>query len=71
MPPPPPKSSTSIAKKDKKINAQSTQIKDLRLKLDQAVGENSLIRELLLPATLTMAFSNMLFLPPRLVLLVN
>ena len=59
-PTPTPKSSTnpsmSIAKKDKKINAQSTQIKDLRLKLDQAVAENSQIRELLLPATLTMAF---------------
>ena len=47
-PPPPPKSSikpsTSIAKKDKKINAQSAQIKDLRLKLDQAVAENSQMR---------------------------
>ena len=64
VPPPPPKSSvkpsTSIAKKDKKINAQSTQIKDLRLKLDQAVAENSQIRELLSPATLTMAFLNAL-----------
>ena len=39
---------------------QSTQIKDLRLKLDQAVAENSQIQELLLPATLTMAFSNAL-----------
>ena len=63
-PPPPPKSSnkpsSSIIKKDKKINAQSSQIKDLRLKLDQAVAENSQIRELLSPATLTMAFSNAL-----------
>ena len=63
-PPPTPKPSTkpstSITKKDKKINAQSTQIKDLRLKLDQAVAENSQIRELLSPATLTMAFSNAL-----------
>ena len=50
----------SIAKKDKKINAQSAQIKNLRLKLDQAVAENSQIRELLSPATLTMAFSNTL-----------
>ena len=41
VPPPPPKSSMSLAKKDKKISAQSTQIKDLRLKLDQAVAENS------------------------------
>ena len=63
-PPPPPKSSVkpsaTIAKKDKKINAQSAQIKDLRLKLDQAVAENSQIRELLSPATLTTAFSNAL-----------
>ena len=63
-PTPPPKSSTkpstSIIKKDKKINAQSAQIKDIRLKLDQAVAENSQIRELLLPAMLTMAFSNAL-----------
>ena len=47
-------------KKDKKISAQSSQIKDLRTKLNQAVAENSQIRELLLPATLTMAFSNAL-----------
>ena len=63
-PPPTPKltskPSMSIAKKDKKINAQSAQIKDLRLKLDQAVAENSQIRELLLPAMLTMAFFNAL-----------
>ena len=39
---------------------QSAQIKDLRLKLDQAVAENSQIRELLSPATLTTAFSNAL-----------
>ena len=50
----------TIIKKDKKINVQSAQIKDLRLKLDQAVAENSQIRELLSPATLTMAFSNAL-----------
>ena len=64
VPLPPPKSSVkpsaTIAKKDKKISAQSAQIKDLRLKLDQAVAENSQIRELLLPATLTTAFSNAL-----------
>ena len=62
--PPPSKSSnkpsSSTIKKDKKINTQSTQIKDLQLKLDQAVAENSQIRELLSPATLTMAFSNAL-----------
>ena len=53
-------SSKSLAKKDKKISAQSSQIKDLRSKLDQAVAENSQIRELLSPATLTTAFSNAL-----------
>ena len=50
----------SLVKKDKKISTQSTQIKDLRSKLDQAVAENSQIRELLSPATLTMSFSNAL-----------
>ena len=59
-PPPPPKSSTSLAKKDTKISAESAQIIDLRLKLDQAVAENSQVRELLSPATLTTAFSNAL-----------
>ncbi len=54
------KPSTSNIKKDKKIHAQSAQIKDLRQKLDQAVAENSQIRELLSPATLTTAFSNAL-----------
>ena len=56
----PPKPSKLNIKKDKKISAQSSQIKDLRSKLDQAVAENSQIRELLLPATLTTAFSNAL-----------
>ena len=56
----PPKPSKSNTKKDKKISVQSSQIKDLRSKLDQAVAENSQIRELLLPATLTMAFLNAL-----------
>ena len=37
------KPSSSIIKKDKKISAQSAQIKDLRSKLDQAVAENSQI----------------------------
>ena len=49
-----------LTKKDKKISEQSVQIKYLRLKLDQAVAENSQIRELLLSATLTTAFSNTL-----------
>ena len=55
------KPSKSLIKKDKKISAQSAQIKDLRFKLDQAVAENSQIRELLSPGTLTTAFSNALF----------
>ena len=56
----PPKPSKLNIKKDKKISTQSSLIKDLRSKLDQAVAENSQIRELLSPATLTMAFSNAL-----------
>ena len=50
--------SKSQIKKDKKISAQSSQIKDLWSKLDQVVAENSQIWELLSPATLTMAFTN-------------
>ena len=52
--------SKSQIKKDKKISAHSSQIQDLQSKLDQAVAENSQIRELLSPATLTMAFTNAL-----------
>ena len=52
--------SKSQIKKDKKISAQSSQIKDLWSKLDQAVAENSQIWELLSPATLTTAFTNAL-----------
>ena len=52
--------SKSQIKKDKKISAQSSQIKDLQSKLDQAVVENSQILELLSPATLTTAFTNTL-----------
>ena len=52
--------SKSQIKKDKKISAQSSQIKDLRSKLDQAVAENSQFQELLCPATLTTAFTNAL-----------
>ena len=58
--PPSTPSTKSKAKKDKNISAQSSQIKDLRGKLDQAVAENSQIRELLSPATLTTAFTNVL-----------
>ena len=54
------KPSTTISKKNKKIHAQSAQIKDLRQKLDQVVAENSQVRELLSLATLTTAFSNAL-----------
>ena len=52
--------SKSQIKKDKKISAQSSQIKDLWSKLDQAVAENSQIQELLSLATLTMVFTNAL-----------
>ena len=52
--------SKSQTKKDKKISAQSSQIKELQSKLDQAIAENSQIWELLSPATLTMAFTNAL-----------
>ena len=48
-------------KKDKKISTQSSQIKDFRSKLDQAVAENSQIREHLSLATLTTVFSNALY----------
>ena len=52
--------SKSQIKKDKKISAQSSQIKDLWSMLDQAVAKNSQIWELLSPATLTTAFTNAL-----------
>ena len=55
-----PQPSKSHAKKDRKISVQYSQIRDLRSKLDQAVAENSQIRKLLSPATLTTAFSNAL-----------
>ena len=50
----------SQAKKDGKINAQSSQIKDLHSKLDQAVAENSQIREFLSPTSLQKAFTSAL-----------
>ena len=52
--------SKSQIKKDKKISAQSSQIKDLQSKLDQSVAENSQRWEILSPATLTTAFTNAL-----------
>ena len=41
--------SKSQQKRDEKISAQSSQIKDLRTKLDGAIAENTQIRELLNP----------------------
>ena len=52
--------SKSQHKWDKKISAQSSQIKDLHTKLDGAVAENAQIRELLNPSTLETAFTNSL-----------
>ena len=52
--------SKSQRKRDKKISAQSSQIKDLHLKLDGAIAENTQIWELLNPATLQTAFTNAL-----------
>ena len=46
----------SKTKKDAKFIEQSSQIKDLCTKLDQAVVENSEIREFLSPAALQQAF---------------
>ena len=50
----------SKPKKDGKISAQSSQIKDLHTKLDQAVAENSQIREFLSPTSLQEAFTSAL-----------
>ena len=50
----------SQTKKDGKISAQSSQIKDLCTKLDQAVAENSQIREFLSPTSLQKAFTSAL-----------
>ena len=52
--------SKSQHKRDKKISAQSSQIKDLCLKLDGAIAENTQIQELLNPTTLQTAFTNAL-----------
>ena len=52
--------SKSQCKWEKKISAQSSQIKDLCTKLDRAIAENIQIRELLNPATLQTAFTNTL-----------
>ena len=50
----------SKLKKDGKISAQSSQIKDLRTKLDQAVAKNSQIREFISPISLQKAFTSAL-----------
>ena len=50
----------SQTKKDGKISAQSSQIKDLHTKLDQAVAKNSQIREFLSPTSLQKAFTSAL-----------
>ena len=47
-------------KQDRKINAQSSQIKDLREKLDGAIAENTQIKEWLNPDTLQTVFTNAL-----------
>ena len=47
-------------KRDCEINAQSSQIKDLREKLDGAIAENTQIKEWLNPNTLQTAFTNAL-----------
>ena len=47
-------------KKDGKISAQASQIKELRNKLDEAVAENSQMREYLSPTALQTAFTNVL-----------
>ena len=52
--------SRSRLKRDQKISAQSSQIKDLWAKLDGAVTKNIKIWELLSPAALQTAFTNAL-----------
>ena len=48
----------SQRKRDHKISAQSSQIRDLHEKLDMAISENTQIREWLNPEMLQMAFTN-------------
>ena len=47
-------------KKDGKISTQASQIKELRSKLDEAIAENSQMREYLSPTSLQSAFTNAL-----------
>ena len=51
---------TKHIKKDGKINAQASQIKELRIKLDEAVAKNSQMWEYLSPTSLQTAFTNAL-----------
>ena len=50
----------SKSQRKQKISAQSSQIKDLHIKLDGAIAENVQIQELLSPSTLQTAFTNVL-----------
>ena len=50
----------SKRKQNAKISVQSSQIKDLHTKLDQAVAKNSQIREFLSPTALQQAFTTAL-----------
>ena len=54
------KSHSKNIKKNGKINAQASQIKELRTKLDEAIAENSQMREFLSPTSLQTAFTNAL-----------
>ena len=54
------KSRSKNIKKDGKINAQASQIKELCTKLDEAVDENSQMRGFLSPTALQTAFTNAL-----------
>ena len=54
------KSRSKNIKKDGKINAQASQIKELCTKLDEAIAENSQMREFLSPTSLQTAFTNAL-----------
>ena len=51
---------TKHIKKDGKINAQASEIKELCIKLDEAVAKNSQMREYLSPTSLQTAFTNAL-----------
>ena len=54
------KSCSKNIKKDGKINAQASQIKELHTKLHDTVAENSQMREFLSPTALQTAFTNAL-----------